>query len=42
MKKLNIAFSVDIDDRDDVRDTIIKLNDIIKKLKIRWRTMDIE
>ncbi len=39
MKKLNIAFSVDLDNRDNVRDTIIKLEDITKKLKEKWKMM---
>ena len=41
MKKLKITFSVDIDDRDNIRDTIIKLDKVIKKLKERWKKMEI-
>ena len=42
MKKLNVKFSVDIDDREDVRDTIVKLDKVIKKLRSRWKTMEIK
>jgi len=42
MKKLDVKFSVDIDDREDVRDTIVKLDKVIKKLRSRWKTMEIK
>ena len=42
MPKLNVAFSLNIDDRKDVRDTIIKLDDIIKKLRKKWKMMEVK
>ena len=42
MKKLDVKFSVDIDDREDVRDTIVKLDKVIKKLRSKWKTMEIK
>ena len=41
MKKFKVTFSVDLDNRDDIRDTIIKLKDITNKLNAKWKTMEI-
>ena len=40
MKKLNVAFTVDIDDRNSVRDIIIKLRNVINKLNEKWKKLE--
>ena len=40
MKKLNVAFTVDIDDRNSVRDIIIKLRNVTNKLNEKWKKLE--